>query len=149
MYISNKREEFLTELKKEQQILIEKYIPLKDVGDIILYKKRNLWEKNPDDYDFLSLRLGIGSIPPFFTVNYPDEHFSMEDEDNLMEYVRILEKETAELTNVPVTYSFVDKYLTSVIGPREVTEPFLRGLLLQVFAYHVYDALKVVVFTNN
>ena len=149
MYISKKREEFLAELKKEQQILIEKYIPLKDVGDIILYKKRNLWEKNPDDYDFLSLRLGIGSIPPFFTVNYPDEHFSMEDEDNLMEYVRILEQETAELSNVPVTYSFVDKYLTSVIGPREVTEPFLRGLLLQIFAYHGYDSLKVVVLTNS
>jgi len=149
MYISKKREEFLTEMKREQQILIEKYIPLKDVGDIILYKKRNLWEKNPDDYDFLSLRLGIGSIPPYFTVNYPDEHFSMEDEDNLMEYVRILQKETEELTNVPVTYSFVDKFITSVIGPREVTEPFLRGLLLQVFAYHGYDSLKVVVFTNN
>ena len=148
-YVSKKREEFLIEMKKEQQILIEKYIPLKDVGDVILFKKRNLWEKNPDDYDFLSLRLGIGSIPPFFKIAYPDEHFSMEDEDNLMEYLRILEKETSMLENVPVTYSFVDKYITGVIGSKEVTDPFLRGLLLQIFAYHGYDSLKLVVFTNN
>ena len=90
-YITRKREEFLTEMKRQQQILIEKYIPLKEVGDIILFKKRNLWEKNMDDYDFLSLRLGIGSIPPFFHINYPDDHFSMEADDNLMTYLRQLQ----------------------------------------------------------
>ncbi len=149
MYVNKKREEFLTEMKKEQQVLIDKYIPLKDVGDIILYKKRNLWEKNISDYDFLSLRLGIGAIPPFFKINYPDEHFSMEDEDNLMGYLRELEKETSMLENVPVTYSFVNKYITAVIGNKNVTNPFLRGLLLQIFAYHGYDSLKVCVFTNK
>ena len=149
MYVNKKREEFLIEMKREQQILIDKYIPLKDVGDVILYKKRNLWEKNIDDYDFLSLRLGIGSIPPFFKVNYPDEHFSMEEEDNLMEYLRELEKETSSLENVPVTYSFVNKYITAVIGQKNATNPFLRGLLLQIFAYHGYDSLKVCVFTNK
>ena len=149
MYVNRKREEFLTEMKKEQQILVEKYIPLKEVGDIILYKKRNLWEKNTDDYDFLTIRLGIGAIPPFFKVNYPDEHFSMEDEDNLMGYLRELEKETSMLDNVPVTYSLVNKYITAVIGPKNVTDPFLRGILLQIFAYHGYDSLKVCVFTNT
>ena len=136
-------------MKKEQQILIDKYISLKEVGDIILYKKRNLWEKNPDDYDFLSLRLGIGAIPPFFNINYPDEHFSMDDDDNLMGYLRELEKETSYLENVPVTYSFVDKYITAIIGQKSVTNPFLRGLLLQIFAYHGYHSLKLCVFTNS
>jgi len=149
MYISKKREEFLAELKKEQQILIEKYIPLKDVGDIILYKKRNLWEKNLDDYDFLSLRLGIGAIPPFFKVSYPAEHFSMEDEDNLMGYLRDLEKETKMLENVPVTYSFQEKYVTGLIGAKNVLNPFLKGLLLQMMAFHGYDTLKIAVFTND
>ncbi len=149
IYVSKKREEFLTEMKKEQQILIEKYIPLKEVGDIILYRKRNLWEKNTDDYDYLSLRLGIGTIPPFFKINYPDEHFSMEDEDNLMGYLRELEKETDRLENVPVSYSFQEKYITGIIGQKNVTDPFLRGLLLQMFAYHGYDTLKICVFTNS
>ena len=149
MYVNKKREEFLTEMKKEQQVLIDKYIPLKDVGDIILYKKRNLWEKNMTDYDFLSLRLGIGSIPPFFNISYPAEHFSMEDEDNLMGYLRELEKETSTLENVPVTYSFVNKYITGIIGQKNVTDPFLRGMLLQIFAYHGYDSLKIAVFTNK
>ena len=148
-YINRKREEFLTEMKKEQQLLIEKYIPLQEVGDVILYKKRNLWEKNIDDYDFLSLRLGIGSIPPFFKVTYPDEHFSMEDEDNLMSYLRQLEEETSMLENVPVTYSFVEKHVTAIIGNNIVIKPFLKGLLLQMFAYHGYDDLKLIVFTNE
>ena len=148
-YVSQKREEFLTEMKKEQQLLIDKYIPLKDVGDIILYKKRNLWEKNLTDYDFLSLRLGIGSIPPFFQVNYPAEHFSIEDEDNLMVYLRELEEETKMLDNVPVTYSFQEKYVTGLIGQKNVLNPFIRGLLLQMMAFHSYDTLKIAVFTND
>ena len=148
-YVDRKREEFLIEMRREQQILIEKYIPLKEVGDIILYKKRNLWEKNLDDYDFLSLRLGIGSIPPFFKVNYPAEHFSMEDEDNLMGYLRDLEKETKMLVNVPVTYSFQEKYVTGLIGSKNVLNPFLKGLLLQMMAFHGYDTLKIAVFTND
>ncbi len=148
-YVDKKREEFLLEIKREQQLLIEKYIPLKEVGDIILYKKRNLWEKNIDDYDFLSLRLGIGSIPPFFKVTYPAEHFSMEDEDNLMLYLRDLEKETKMLDNVPVIYSFREKYVTGLIGTRNVLNPFLKGLLLQMMAFHGYDTLKIVVFTND
>ena len=148
-YVDRKREEFLTEMKREQQLLIEKYIPLKEVADIILYKKRNLWEKNLDDYDFLSLRLGIGAIPPFFKVSYPAEHFSMEDEDNLMGYLRDLEKETKMLENVPVTYSFQEKYVTGLIGAKNVLNPFLKGLLLQMMAFHGYDTLKIVVFTND
>ncbi len=148
-YVDRKREEFLTEIKREQQLLIEKYIPLKEVADIILYKKRNLWEKNLNDYDFLSLRLGIGAIPPFFKVSYPAEHFSMEDEDNLMGYLRDLEKETKMLENVPVTYSFKDKYVTGLIGSKNVVNPFLKGLLLQMIAFHGYDTLKIVVFTND
>ena len=148
-YVERKRVEFLTEMKRQQQILIEKYIPLKEVGDVILFKKRTLWEKNMDDYDFLSLRLGIGSIPPYFTINYPDEHFTMEEEDNLMLFLRELEKETSLLENVPVTYSFTKKFVTGIIGKRDVTNPFIRGLLLQMFAYHGYDDLKVCVFTSS
>ena len=148
-YINSKREEFLLEMKKEQQILIEKFVSLKEVGDVILYKKRNLWEKNVDDYDFLTLRLGVGSIPPFFKVNYPEQHFSMEDEDNLMGYLRQLEQDTKSLDNVPVTYSFVEKYVTGIIGNKNITNPFLRGMLLQIFAYHGYDDLKICVFTSS
>ena len=73
----------------------------------------------------------------------------MEEEDNLMGFLRELEKETSVLENVPVTYSFVNKYITAIIGQKNVTNPFLRGLLLQIFAYHGYDSLKVCVFTNK
>ena len=97
----------------------------------------------------MSLRLGIGSIPPFFKVNYPAEHFSMEDEDNLMGYLRDLEKETKMLVNVPVTYSFQEKYVTGLIGSKNVLNPFLKGLLLQMMAFHGYDTLKIAVFTND
>ena len=148
-YINNKRVEFLNEMKREQQILTDKYINLKDVGDIILYRKRNLWEKNTDDYDYLTLRLGIGSITPFFKVSYPEEHFTMEDEDNLMSYLKALQQETMKLENVPVTYSFIKKYVTAIIGNKDITDSFLRGILLQLFAYHGYDSLKICVLTNK
>ena len=53
------------------------------------------------------------------------------------------------LENVPVTYSFKDKYVTGLIGSKNVVNPFLKGLLLQMIAFHGYDTLKIVVFTND
>jgi DNA segregation ATPase FtsK/SpoIIIE-like protein len=66
-----------------------------------------------------------------------------------MGYLRDLEKETKMLENVPVTYSFQEKYVTGLIGAKNVLNPFLKGLLLQMMAFHGYDTLKIVVFTND
>jgi len=66
-----------------------------------------------------------------------------------MQYLRELEEDTKYLHNVPVSYSFQEKYVTGIIGAKNVVNPFIKGLILQMIAYHGYDTLKIAVLTND
>ncbi len=147
-YIDNKRKAIFTEMKKQKQILIDNNIPLKDVADIIAYRKRNLWERKETDDDFLELRLGIGTIPPFIKIRFPEEGFSLET-DELKEYAQTLVEEVRTIDQVPVTFSFTKKFISAIIGQSLLVEKFMDGLLLQMVARHAYDNLKIVIFTND
>ena len=136
------------ECTRQKRILIENNVDLKGTGDIILYRKRNLWERKVNHKDFLTLRLGIGNVPPNIKVNYQREHFTLE-EDNLEQELRSIINQNNVLTDVPVLHSFRDKYITALIGKYNILRRFIDGLILQMIAYHSYDDLKIVIITNS
>lgn len=147
-YVSVKREEIQTEMKKQRQILIDNYLPLSATKEIIYSKKRNLWEREIDQEDFLDLRLGIGTTPLVGNVSFPEEHFSLETDD-LLKDVYKLGKESRMLENVPVSLSFVANNISAIIGTSANKRSFVDGLILQILAYHSFEDLKIVVFTNE
>ena len=85
-YLETKKEKIQTEMKIQRQILIDNYLPLPQIKEIIYQKKRNLWEREIDQEDFLDLRLGIGSTELRGKISIPEEHFSLKD-DNLLKFV--------------------------------------------------------------
>ena len=147
-YVESKREEIQAEMKIQRQILIDNYLPLSSTKEIIYSKKRNLWEREIDQEDFLDLRLGIGSTPLFGKVNFPEERFTLET-DELLKEVYKLGAESRMLENVPVSLSFVAKNISAIIGTSSNKRQFIEGLILQMLAYHSYEDLKIVVFTNE
>ena len=147
-YVNSKRTEIQMEMKTQRQILIDNYLPLQETKEIIYSKKRNLWEREIDQSDFLDLRLGIGSKDLEGTVNFPQEHFTL-TEDNLLKEVYKLGAESRLLENVPISLSFVDNNITAIIGNAANKQQFIDGLILQMLAYHSYDDLKLVILTNE
>jgi len=131
----------------QKRVLVENNIDLNFVGDIILYKKRNLWERKLTHPDFLDLRLGTGNVIPKINVNYQKEQFTLE-EDNLETELRSIIKNNSIIENVPVTHSFRQKYISALIGKESVLKSYIEGLILQMVAYHSFDELKIVIFTN-
>ena len=147
-YIASKREKIQAEMKIQRQILIDNYLPLNVTKEIIYQKKRNLWEREIDQEDFLDLRLGIGSTELVGKINFPEEHFSLES-DNLLQEVYKLGAESRMLENVPVSLSFVKNNISAIIGTAINKQQFMEGLILQMIAYHSYEDLKIVVLTNE
>ena len=101
-YIASKREKIQAEMRIQRQILIDNYLPLSGTKEIIVSKKRNLWEREIDQDDFLDLRLGIGTTELMGNINFPQEHFSLDD-DNLLQEVYKLGAESRTLENVPIS----------------------------------------------
>ncbi len=147
-YVEQKREHIQNEMKIQRQILIDNYLPLSSTKEIIFSKKRNLWERELEQEDFLDLRLGIGTTPLFGNVSFPEERFSLETDDLLKEVYK-LGKESRMLENVPISLSFVQKNISAIIGTSANKRQFVDGLILQMLAYHSYEDLRIVVFTNE
>lgn len=147
-YIEEKRKLIDTEMKVQRQILIDNYVPLNVTKDIIYSKKRNLWEREIEQADFLDLRLGMGNAQLQGNVSFPEEHFSLQD-DNLLKEVYKLGAESHTLESVPISLSFVRNRVTAIIGMAAIKQSFIEGLILQMMAYHSYEDLKIVLLTNE
>ena len=139
----------IIETKKEQAITLNNNYPnTKECEQIILNKYTSLWQRRIEDLDYLEINLGKGSYPMKIDIKYPEEHFSMV-EDNLKEMVSKLGNEPKLLVDVPVTFSFLTNYISGFIGEEQVVGNYLRTLLIQILAHHSYDDLKIIVLTDD
>lgn len=147
-YVEEKHQDIIAQMKIQRQILIDNYLPLDVVENIVMNKKRNLWEREIKQDDFLDLRLGIGSCELEGEIRFPEERFMLE-EDDLREFVYKVASESRMLVDVPISLSFVKNYITAIIGEGRQKQSFIEGLLLQMMAFHSYQDLKIVVLTND
>ena len=147
-YIDETRTKIASEMKIQRQILIDNYLPLDATKSIVYSKKRNLWEREIDQEDFLDLRLGMGSTGLKGQISFPEEHFALED-DNLLQEVYKLGAESRILENVPISTSFIERNICAIIGTGSNKQSFIEGLILQMITYHSYEDLKIIVLTNK
>lgn len=148
-YIEEKRNEIDAIMKKQKQILNENYIPLEECEKIILTKNRQLWERKIEHSDFLDMRLGVGKRPVELDIKYPEEHFSMEEVDNLKEITNTLVNKSKDLENVPINLSLTEKYILGVVGKWDETREYMKQILLQIIAFHSYEDVKLVFFIDE
>ena len=147
-YLEKTKEKIQTELKIQRQILIDNYLPLQQIKEIVYDKKRTLWEREIDHQDFLDLRLGVGATDFKGNISFPEQHFSIKDNELLNE-VSELGATSRILENVPISLNFVEKNIVAIIGTATNKKQVIEGLILQILAYHSYEDLKVVVLTNE
>ena len=147
-YLETKKQKIQTEMKIQRQTLIDNYIPLSEVKEIVYQKRRNLWEREIEQPDFLDLRLGVGSTELKSQIKIPEEHFSLKD-DNLLKEVYKIGSTSRLLENVPISLNFIQKNLVAVIGTGENKDKFIEGLILQMLAFHSYEDFKIVLLTNE
>ena len=147
-YVQEKHQQIISQMKVQRQILVDNYLPLDAVESIIKLRKRNLWEREIKQEDFLDLRLGIGSTELEGSISFPEDRFML-DEDNLRELVLKVASESRVLENVPISLSFVKNYISAIIGEGKDKQKFIEGLILQMITFHSYEDLKIVVLTNE
>ncbi len=147
-YIDGKRKEIQDELISQTNILNRNYPSLLNCNKLILEKNPILWQKRIEDEDFLKVSLGYGSYPMKLKLTYPEEQFTME-EDELKSVSDKLGREPKILQNVPVPYSFLDNHISGIIGKYEDRSDYLKKLILQLITFHSYIDLKIVILTDN
>ena len=147
-YLTEKQSKLLLIKKIQKQILEENYLSLEMCNDIVLNKKRKLWERQIKHNDFLTIRLGLGNVPLEVDLNEPDDHFAMET-DILQDDLKKVLTENRTINNVPIPLSLTDKNISAIFGMKNVREEFIKGLILQLMTFHSYDEVKLVFLLND
>jgi len=143
-YLSLKEAKINKIKNKQRSILFENYASPEECTNIIFSKSSRLWERKIDNYDFLKVRLGIGDVPLNIEVQYPEERFSMED-DNLIEILNNIVNESKTLELAPITISLAEKNISAIITEENKNiKRFMQTLIIQLIALQSYEDLKLV-----
>ena len=148
-YLHSKSETINKIINKQKNILFENYVSPEECAQIILNKDARLWERKIDDYDFLTVRLGLGDVPVDMEIQYPEEQFSMDD-DNLIEILNNIVKNSKTIKDAPIVISLVEKNVSAIIAQEnEKVERFIKSLIIQLVAFQSYEDLKLVFLLNE
>lgn len=146
-YLDKKEEEINNELGVQRWTLLDNHFSVTDCQNVIRGHNVKLWQRRITDEDFLTLPVGVGNKNMEIEVTYPEEKFSL-TEDNLLEMAYELGKKPRILTDVPITFSFYDNKVTGVVGDPLMNKEFIDRLVLQIMANYSYDEIKIATFTS-
>lgn len=147
-YIDKKESEINAQLLIQKNTLLDNYFSVAKCQEIIRGHNIQLWQRRITDGDFLDLPVGYGNLPMLIDIGYPEEHFSL-TEDNLLDMVHELGQKERILQDVPIVYSFFDNISTGVVGDSSITKAFIDRVVLQIMANYSYDEVKIVTFTSK
>ena len=142
-YLGNMSAEIDSACKEQEVILRENFVPIEECEQRIIEKRRNLWERSPEQNDFLRIRVGTGDVPFEGEINFQAKRFTL-DEDNLQDELYNTFSETRYLHNVPVTYSLFDNYISGVIGERRTVVDFAKVMIIQLCSLFSPDEVKMI-----
>lgn len=92
------------------------------------------WERRPHHSDFLSLRLGTGTVPAWLTPELePSDPMTLADPELLGE-AATLEAETRLLSNVPIVIDLSDAGCVAVVADRSIGRRTAASLVAQLAA---------------
>lgn len=144
-YLNSKMKQVEKIMEKQKRILFENYVSTEECSKIIMTRNPRLWERKIDDEDFLTFRLGIGDVPLQIDIEYPEKHFTMEDDD-LVEMLNEFGKNSKTLKDAPITVSLAKSNISALVvrNNYRLIEKFIQSMILQLITFHSYDDLKIV-----
>ena len=148
-YLESKND-FIQEVKKEQRkILYENYLDVNECAQTIIKRSPRLWERKIEDEDFLTIRIGIGSVDLKADIDYPQEKFKMVD-DNLEAALNKILENSKSIDNCPLTVSLMKNSVSAIVSTdKEFTRKYIKNIILQLVTFHSYEDLKLVFFVDE
>lgn len=106
-------------------------------------RDRRLWERAPQDNDFLLLRLGLGQQAFGITIKAPKQQNVLE-KDPLIEEAGQIVASLTQVPDVPVCLPLRETGVAGLAGPRYAIMNTARALAMQIATHHSPDEVKIV-----
>ncbi|AEI39024.1 type VII secretion protein EssC [Paenibacillus mucilaginosus] len=103
-----------------------------------------VWNRSPQEEDFLHLRLGVGDQPFCIRIKAPEQDGY--EKEPLIEAAQKLDDDYRTVSHVPVQLPVFESKVIGIVGDRQAAENMVRVLALQLAAHHAPDEVKVGAF---
>ena len=115
--------------------------------EIVRRRQPRLWERSPEDPDFLSARIGQGPVDLAVRIIIPKEGLSLE-EDALIAKPREIQKKYSVIDNAPIRCNFFKEQICGIVGSRSDTKALVKNLIVQLATHHSYTEMRTVCIYN-
>ncbi|HEU0000398.1 MAG TPA: type VII secretion protein EssC [Ktedonobacteraceae bacterium] len=104
-----------------------------------IHERTHLWERRPDDPDFLVVRVGRGMCPFTIEIQAPE----MDVTHPMLDAVQELQQEFALVKDIPCGVPLIKVKSLGITGPRQIVADFARGFLCQIAALHSPEDVRI------
>ncbi|MCL2287249.1 MAG: type VII secretion protein EssC [Firmicutes bacterium] len=134
-YMNEKQQENTT-------VLVGQYLTLSEIASILPHNKAVLWNRNANQPDFLTIRLGVGYVKSQFEIVVPKRKFSLVADD-LQKQPHILREKYELIPNSVSILNLREMSSIGVLGTRSSIHKLAGSLALQIAALHCYTDVKM------
>lgn len=110
-------------------------------------RSTTLWCREPDDTDFLSVRLGTGTVPFSVILCHPEE--KLMEEDELRKKPGELYRAYNTIDRMPILCDIRSCGVVGLLGTPKTTRSQLQNMILHLTTHHCYTELKLVCFYSE
>ncbi|WP_156926668.1 hypothetical protein [Cohnella panacarvi] len=112
-----------------------------------LERNRCLWERIPQDRDFLKLRSGLGTVPSELNITVPKQEGI--EKEPLIEKARDMTEKFISIAEAPVPLDLKKFRVVGLVGESKGLDDLARAIMAQTATHHSPDEVKIVSFYND
>ena len=110
-------------------------------------RERRLWDRLINDYDFLDVKLGMGSLPLASEIKVPKA--TIGEEDELLKEAEQVKQQYSIVKDIAITLPLKTACTVGFIGHEVMINKVVANALVQLATHHSYTDLKIVLITNS
>ena len=142
-YIAENEAYMIEKQKENAAILSGQHLSLAEISTILPYNKAVLWNRNANQPDFLTIRLGTGYVKSQFDITVPKRKFSLVA-DALQASPHALREQYELISDCISLINLKETSVVGVLGKRNAVHKIAGSLALQVATLHCYTDVKMV-----
>lgn len=110
---------------------------------------RRLWERKPTDSDFMTVRVGSGTLDFSMRIKTPPKGAVTLVEDELAKKPAELHEKYNKVNNLPIVCPITRWSTCGVVGNRNDGLHLVNNMITQIATHHCYTEVKLVVIYNE
>ena len=130
-YIARKRREIEASREEEREVLEKIYVSPETSMERLDVFSPDLFDRVPEDEDFLTVRLGLGNLPAKRIIRYKEQE-RLDIEDDLQEIPEKLFEEYEDVLRAPVTLDLKAINALGIYGPAAHRDSLLKSIIIDI-----------------